>query len=79
MSMTSLDTMELLPYVNDKFEAGDLIVNAGLRYEAINQLILILKIGTIPTIVITKLLILSILNMDIRTCLLKPTYFQGLV
>ena len=24
-------------YVNDKFEAGDLIVNAGLRYEAINQ------------------------------------------
>ena len=24
-------------YVNDKFEAGDLIVNVGLRYEAINQ------------------------------------------
>ena len=24
-------------YVNDKFEAGDLIVNAGVRYEAINQ------------------------------------------
>jgi hypothetical protein len=24
-------------YINDKFEAGDLIVNAGLRYEAINQ------------------------------------------
>ena len=24
-------------YINDKFEAGDLTVNAGLRYEAINQ------------------------------------------
>ena len=24
-------------YLNDKFEAGDLIVNAGIRYEAINQ------------------------------------------
>jgi len=24
-------------YLNDKFEAGDLIVNVGLRYEAINQ------------------------------------------
>jgi len=24
-------------YINDKFEAGDLIVNVGLRYEAINQ------------------------------------------
>ena len=24
-------------FVNDKFEAGDLIVNVGLRYEAINQ------------------------------------------
>ena len=24
-------------YVNDKFEAGDLIVNVGIRYEAINQ------------------------------------------
>lgn len=24
-------------YINDKFEAGDLVVNAGLRYEAINQ------------------------------------------
>jgi hypothetical protein len=24
-------------YINDKFEAGDLIVNAGLRYEAIDQ------------------------------------------
>ena len=30
-------------YVNDKFEAGDLIVNAGLRYEAINQANLDLK------------------------------------
>ena len=24
-------------FINDKFEAGDLIVNVGLRYEAINQ------------------------------------------
>ena len=24
-------------YLNDKFEAGDLVVNAGIRYEAINQ------------------------------------------
>jgi hypothetical protein len=24
-------------YINDKFEAGDLVVNVGLRYEAINQ------------------------------------------
>ena len=37
-------------YVNDKFEAGDLIVNAGLRYEAINQANLDLKDWNNPPI-----------------------------